>query len=213
MIPMERTILVFGDSITWGAWDAEGGWVQRLREAIDEKNLSKEDDFCALYNLGISGDSTRELLERVESETRTRTKRADEIVMIFAIGTNDSWLFREIKRHNVPPEMFRENLGKLLIRAKKFTSKLVFVGLAQVDERVDPVPWNTDKAYKPEYLKHYNSMLKEFCEENKLHFIEIMPIFEDKGKELLKDGAHPNSEGHKLIFETVKDYLEKEGIA
>jgi len=25
-------ILVFGDSITYGAWDEEGGWVQRLRK-------------------------------------------------------------------------------------------------------------------------------------------------------------------------------------
>ena len=33
-------ILIFGDSITYGAWDKEGGWVQRLRKFLDERNLT-----------------------------------------------------------------------------------------------------------------------------------------------------------------------------
>ena len=38
---MEKTICVFGDSITMGAWDLEkGGWVNRLRLFIDVEQLS-----------------------------------------------------------------------------------------------------------------------------------------------------------------------------
>ena len=29
-------ILIFGDSICYGKWDKEGGWVTRLRKYIDQ---------------------------------------------------------------------------------------------------------------------------------------------------------------------------------
>ena len=32
-------ILVFGTSTTYGAWDSEGGWVQRLTKYLDNKQL------------------------------------------------------------------------------------------------------------------------------------------------------------------------------
>ncbi len=41
-------ILVFGPSTTYGAWDIEGGWVQRLRRYLDEKQLAEKIDFVSL---------------------------------------------------------------------------------------------------------------------------------------------------------------------
>ena len=38
-----KNILIFGDSIVYGARDKKGGWVQRLREFVDEKNLNEKD--------------------------------------------------------------------------------------------------------------------------------------------------------------------------
>ena len=47
-------ILVFGDSIAYGKWDEQGGWVQRLRKYIDKKyNLIDEPKSWLVYNLGI----------------------------------------------------------------------------------------------------------------------------------------------------------------
>ena len=81
-------ILVFGASITWGAWDREGGWVQRLRNFVDEKNISNPDYDRMIYNLGISGDTTENLLSRLENEVKTRLSE-EETIIIFSIGTND----------------------------------------------------------------------------------------------------------------------------
>jgi lysophospholipase L1-like esterase len=33
-------LLIFGDSITYGAWDIEGGWAARLRKFLDGKTLT-----------------------------------------------------------------------------------------------------------------------------------------------------------------------------
>ena len=97
-------ILVFGDSIAYGAWDREGGWVQRLRRFLDEKNSD-----VLVYNLSIDSDTTEDLLERFEFETKQRI-RGDEIILIFAIGVNDSQIFRG--RELVPPKSSRKTLKK-----------------------------------------------------------------------------------------------------
>ena len=87
---MDRKMLVFGNSITYGAWDKKGGWVQRLREFIDGKNLSDPDFYCLIYNQGVSGDITDDLIERFDLETRKRTDEDEEKIILFSIGINDT---------------------------------------------------------------------------------------------------------------------------
>ncbi|MDP3998378.1 MAG: hypothetical protein Q8P89_02085 [bacterium] len=69
-------ILAFGTSTTYGAWDIEGGWVQRLRRFLDEKIITAnyEHDYF-VYNLGVSGDKSADILERFETETKARLGR------------------------------------------------------------------------------------------------------------------------------------------
>ncbi|MDO8436493.1 MAG: SGNH/GDSL hydrolase family protein [bacterium] len=57
-------ICIFGDSITWGAYDPQnGGWVNRLRNYFEV-----QDEDIDVYNLGISGDSTTDLFGNIEME-------------------------------------------------------------------------------------------------------------------------------------------------
>ncbi|TRZ64349.1 MAG: hypothetical protein D4Q79_01760, partial [Spirochaetia bacterium] len=88
-----------------------------------------------------------------------------------------------------------------------FSEKIVFIGLTPVEEsKTTPIPWNTDKFYKNEYIQKYDGIIKKVCEENNLSFVEVFERL--KGNEnLSEDGLHPNSEGHQKIFEIVKDFL------
>lgn len=202
-------VLVFGDSIVYGAWDREGGWVQRLRKFFDE---NRED--YLIYNLGISGNTTDDLLKRFEFETEQRLKEEKETIFIFAIGMNDSQFVNSEKKLRVSPEKFKENIRKLIALAQKFSSKIIFVGLTPVDERkTTPISWNTDKSYKNEYIQKYNKMIKTVCEENKIYFIEIFGKLKEMNyQELLHDGLHPNSKGHQRIYKFVKEFLVKSGV-
>ena len=202
-------ILVFGDSITYGAWDKEGGWVQRLRKFLDERNLTDSDFYCLVYNLGISGNNSEDLLERFKFETKQRLKENEETIIIFAIGINDSQFVHSEGNQRVPINKFKHNIQKLIKLARKFSSKIVFVGLTPVDEtKTTPIPWNIDKSYKNEYIEKYNGVIKKICEENKIYFIEIFEKLKNLNyQELLEDGLHPNSKGHQKIFEIVKDFL------
>lgn len=190
-------ILIIGDSITWGAGDLDGGgWVDRLRR--DRDLYEKQFRFT---NLGVSGDNTYDLLERVETEIKAR--ESDSV--FFAIGINDSQYVDSSKSHRVKLDQFKINLDKLHKIASQYAKKIIFVGLYNVDEeKTCPIPWNTDKSYFNKSIGEYNLALNEFCKENKADFISIDSLIE---KEDLEDGLHPNSEGHKKIFQKVKDYF------
>src|SRR4030042_1024853 len=208
-------ILVFGDSITYGAWDKEGGWVNRLRKFMDEKNLpelSKSGFYCLVYNLGVSGNTTEDLLQRFESEINDRLMEGDETIIILSIGINDSQFNPSSNNFKIPPQKFQDNIKKLLNAAREISSKIIFVGLTPVDEKIT-TSWYTDECYKNEYIQKYDEIIKSACKENKIYFVEIFNDFmESNYNKLLEDGLHPNSEGHKKIFEIVRDFLSKNSI-
>lgn len=207
-------IIVFGDSVTYGAWDKEGGWVARLRKSLDKITMTDPDFYCIVYNCGVSGDTTQDLLERFNFETKQRVKKLeDDIVFIFEIGTNDALFYRNKKINAVKLEKFKKNIKKLISQAKEFSSKIVFLGLKPVDEkRSIIIPWRPEISYQNKYLQQYNQIMKEVCEKNKVYFIDIFEAMFESPKNLLEDGIHPNAQGHKFIYTTVKQFLIKNKI-
>lgn len=193
----EGTICVFGASSTWGAWDLEkGGWVNRLRLFFDATDYS-----IYVYNLGISGDTTDWLLERFEVEAEAR----EPTIIIFSIGDNDSAYSKSLNGPQVPLERFERNLEKLVLKAKKFTDRIVLLSCKQVDEkRTNPIPWNTDRYYTNQALCEYNQKIKEVAEKSNTLYSDIFDLLDESD---LDDGLHPNAQGHQKIFLEVKGFL------
>jgi len=194
---MEKIINVFGDSITWGAYDIEGGWANRLRKYLEER----DEDYFEVYNLGISGDNTDDLLKRFKNENEVRTPNS----IIIAIGINDSQYINSKDNPRISLEEFETNLFSIIRDARVFTSEIIFVGLTKVDEsKLLPVSWDLTKYYDNENISLYNNKIKEICEKNNLPFIEMMDLLEDED---LSDGLHPNSVGHEKMFLRIKNFL------
>jgi len=199
-------VLIFGDSIAYGADDIEGGWVQRLRKHFDEN--WKEDFDYSVYNLGVSGNTTEDLLKRFEFETKQRLKEKKEVIFIFAIGINDSQFLHSKNSLRYTLEEFEKNIKKLIDLSKKYSPKIFFVGLTPVeDSKTSPILWSPDKTYKNEYIRGFDDKIKEICEENNLKYIYM---FDKVDESKFEDGLHPDSEGHKKIFEVVKKNLKLE---
>ncbi len=190
-------ICIFGDSITWGAWDLEkGGWVNRLWLYFGAGESEVD-----VYNLGISGDATSDLLKRFDCEAQAR--KPD--VIIFDIGSNDSSGENSEENHRLPPEQFKKNLDELINLAKKFTDKIIFLGSTMADEsKTLPVSWNNAVFYSNKNLKIYGEMIKEVAGKNSCHFLDLFDLL---GIEDLDDGLHPNAQGHEKIFIAVKNFL------
>lgn len=207
----QAQVFAFGDSITYGAWDREGGWAARLRGFLDEKNMSEKCDF-EMYNLGIPGNTTTDVLERFEFELKQRLDEDMDSIVIFAIGENDAQFIHSQKSLRTAPDIFKENIQKLAQLAQKYTSKIVFVGLLPVVEsKTTPIPWNRDKSYTNQNIAQHNGIIKSFCKKKTLPFVDLFDEWHtEKIKKFLDaDGLHPNSEGHKIIFEKVRTCLKK----
>jgi len=199
-------ILIFGDSIVYGAWDAKGGWADRIKQEVHKKFLEDPDFPWLAHPLGVDGDTSKGLLKRFESETKPRIVYGGDTLFIISIGDNDSLFNNKKKEHWVSPEEYKKNLQEIFKLAKNYKAKILFVGSAGVDEsRVDPAPWVPDCSYKNEYAKQYDDIAKEVCKENQVVFVDIFGL----DKKHLIDGIHPNTEGHKKIFEAVWPVLEK----
>ena len=67
-----QKIFIFGDSIAYGAWDPEGGWVERLRQWLFVTTRDNYNLGTFLYNLSIVGDTTADLLRRFPTEIAAR---------------------------------------------------------------------------------------------------------------------------------------------
>lgn len=193
-------ICVFGYSITWGANDIKlGGWVNRLRLFIDKASNKK----TRLYNLGVSGDTSNDLLKRIKNELKSRNPK----LVIFSIGNNDSAFLVNKNQQWVNLSKFKTNLKKLKIEAEKFTKNIVFTGLTLVDEeRTTPILWDNNIYYYNKNIIIYNNEIKKFCEINKLLFIDMVDVLNVHD---LEDGLHPNSKGHEKIFRNIKTLLVK----
>ena len=189
-------ICVFGDSTAWGAYDLEkGGWVNRLWLFF-----AKENQDVDVYNLSISGGTTKTILDRFEDEAKIRN--AD--VLIFQGGGNDAAYEHVNGYHQVSPEEFKDNLEKIIEKSKKITDRIMFVGFKNVDElRTMPISW-CDFYYTNKNIKKYCEIMKDVCNEKEILFLDIFGILK---KEDLYDGLHPNSKGHEKIFQKVSRFL------
>ncbi|MFA5932669.1 MAG: GDSL-type esterase/lipase family protein [Microgenomates group bacterium] len=207
---MEKNIFVFGASTTHGYWDIEGGWVARLRKAVDQKVLATNFEFyCSVYELGVSGDDSGDILARFEFEATKRMWPGDEVIFIFSAAINDAIVNIDDGSLKCPPEKYKENVKELIKLAKKYSQKIIFVGTLPVDEeKVDPIPWLEGHAYRNQLIGEYNKTTEDICKENDIPFIKVFEDFiHGDYKKILEDGVHPNTEGHKIVFEKVRDYL------
>ncbi len=182
-------------------------WVTKLRKLVNKKEEN------SVFNLGICGETTDDLLERIDIECKAR----EPDIILVKIGMNDS-------RYNNKTEdsvetsfnKFNENINEIIRICKKYTEKIIFVGNTPVDEsKTMPTIWSKTEYFTNKSIKKYDDVIKSICKKNKIHFIEVFDKFIKLDyKKLLdeEDGLHPNSKGYEKIFEIIKSFLIKNRI-
>lgn len=128
--------------------------------------------------------------------------------MFFSVGLNDCG--RTDGENEVPIEDYHENLKVIVEEARKTVDTVIAVGLTPViEERLNEE--DSLAFYTNSMFKQYDDVMLEVCEEKDVKFI---PVFEklqgDDWTENLFDGLHPNTEGHRKIFELVKNDIKAE---
>ncbi|MBT4539250.1 hypothetical protein HOC32_03105 [Candidatus Woesearchaeota archaeon] len=201
-----KGILCFGDSITFGRGEKPNfGWVGRLK-----RDFEKLSNWHVVYNLGIPGDTSSNLLNRFENEIKTRVKylrEGDQFVIVVGIGTNDT-PGDSPKNSNISIKKFKKHITKLITISKKYSSNVLFLGLSPVDENLT-LPWE-GFYYTNGKQKKFEEVIKTCCLDKKALFLPLFDTMIKKNyQELLKDGLHPNSKGYDFMFNIIKTFLEK----
>ncbi len=202
-----KGILCFGDSITFGRGEMPAkSWCGRLKDYFESK-----DPYNGVYNLGVPGQTSDELLKRFDSEAEGRARihrDSDRYLILIAIGTNDCKFDGNLKEPRTDEKQFRKNIKELISKAKSCKAEVAFIGLPPVDES-RTLPYE-ETWFKQERVKLFNDIIMESCKENNVLFFDMFGVMskEDYPK-LLNDGIHPNSAGYDFMFGKIKEFLEK----
>lgn len=198
-------IAIFGDSVAVGHVDKKGGWPCRLKQFFNTLYINKKiNNSLSVHNFSISGANTNYLIDRFFKEIK-HLEWGQPRVIIFALGKNDSAYNFESKSNEIPVKKFKKNLETMINTCFEYKdTKILLLNIGNFNDEITyPVPWDVSIGYSRELIKPYNDVLKDL---STIPNVELIDLNSKLTLEDLYDGVHPNSNGHKKIYEEV---LEK----
>lgn len=203
-----KVIFSFGDSITYGCWGQNThGWTSLLRSRLDSAG-----EFPAYYYyaLGIPGETSKGLADRFASEVAARRRSDDDgYTFLLACGANDATWLNGDARFKQSIAEYADNMSSIIGAAKKVGGEIILLNTTPVNEEYSREFKGKDKSCLNEYVDKYNLELVEVARSTNVRVVDVNRAFKDRDVAtlLIDDGLHPNDDGHKLIFETVKTEL------
>lgn len=205
-------IVALGDSLVYGFGDfVGGGWVERLRR----KWMSPENSGHVLYNLGIRGDRTIQVYQRLEQEFSCRGELRNSLpdLILLSVGVNDSPCLG--KKEGKPFTDFTEfptQIDNLLDLAQSFCP-VIFIGMVPVDET--KMPFLDCLYYSHLNQYRYKEATKRACQNRQIPYLDIFDLWLARGEDWIKeqisaDGLHPNVQGYQTL---LQDILQWQAIA
>mgnify|MGYP004445808903 CR=1 FL=1 len=155
--------------------------------------------------MGISGQTTGEILERFERECIGRVQEGANNIIIIASGINDSRY--ESGTVRASELVVEEDMRELICRAKAKTDSVLCVGLTPVDEaRTTPLASDKTMSWRNENIVRYDAIIRELAEEQEVEYVDVWGLIDPKQN---ADGLHPGEAGHEAIAAAVLEHLEK----
>ncbi len=183
-------VVALGDSLTAGYGLPQGqGLVPKLQAWLDEQGVDAK-----VVNAGVSGDTTRGGLSRVEWSLSDQSD-----AMIVALGGND--LLR-----GIDPTSSRENLAAILDIAAARELPVLLVGLE--------APSNYGAGFKEAFDSMYADLSQEYDTLFMPDFFEGLRVnggtnLQDVREFMQPDGIHPNAEGVQRIVSVLGPRVEE----
>jgi acyl-CoA thioesterase I len=182
-------IVAFGDSLTAGYGADQGdSYPDYLQKLLDSRNLQYR-----VVNMGISGNTTKDGLERVKDVLALKPA-----IVIVEFGGNDGL-------RGLPISSTRENLDSIVHELKQNNIAVVLAGIT--------LPPN----YGPVYVDQFNKTYVEIAEKYK---VPMMPfilkgVYGEAGS-MQADGIHATAQGNqqvaKNVLELINPLLKKQRV-
>lgn len=201
-------ILVFGDSIGYGKRDHEGWWVARLRKRVDEKyNFWAVCHNAQVYNCCIPGETALRMQQRFEDELSMKSVDKNNevrVIVVFAIGINDSCLKPWIQWSQAPIEQFEEAMETMLQHCSNNHFETLVVWLTPIDEMK---VWSL---FQNQTIQLYDEMVQNVAKRMKAQYIPLYDLFVQSWiAAWMTDGIHPDDTWHEMIFQEVRRGIDR----
>lgn len=187
-------IVALGDSLTLGyqnpfldpLYQEETPYTDILQEKLGNN--------VKIYNKGVCGELTRDMLSRFERDVLSY--KPDYVIILG--GSNDlGWGFT--------PSEICKNLFRMYKMAKNFKIEPVACTVPSIlhfDELIPP-------------RIRLNSLIKEFTKKNNLLFVDLFSALSDPktkrlNEEFSSDGLHLNRAGYQIMGETICQVLSQQ---
>ena len=178
-----KRIVFMGDSIT-------EGWSGIYPDFFQNKNY---------INRGISGQTTPQMLIRFRADVVD----LNPSTVIILAGTND--IAENTGPSNV--KMITDNIFSMSELAMAHKIKVILCSILPVYT----YSWK-DIPDPPSYIAEVNNMLKSYCANHNLQYVDYFSSMANEkkglGKELSEDGVHPNEKGYKIMSKIIQSVLE-----
>lgn len=180
----EKRVVFFGNSIT-ESW------------AKIDSSFFKENPYL---DRGISGQTTSQMLIRFRQDV---IDLKPALVVIMA-GINDI-------AENAGPIALKNVFGNIVSMIQLAQANNIKVIISSVLP-ANTFPWRRQLKPADEVIK-LNSMLKSYCQENNITYVDYYPLMVDemKGMDIkyTLDGVHPNYEGYQIMDGLVQEAIKK----
>lgn len=193
-------ILCFGDSIIMGTWDPQGGWVDRLKQHFHTEYYERKRK-VQVYNLGIGGELSYALAQRMESEINARLNLHWEPIIVIGIGKNDARAQGNPNAFEATPEEYEANLRKSIAIASKYSQKILLVGLGLVDESVQ----FKDLYYSNQRLRLFDAVNAKVAQDTGVWRVPLQEAMTQvpQFSSWFVDGIHPGEDGYSWIYDQI----------
>jgi acyl-CoA thioesterase-1 len=181
----KKLILFFGNSLTAGyGIELEDAFPGLTAQRIDSLGLDYR-----VINAGLSGETTASGLSRLEWFLEE-----EPAIFVLELGANDGL-------RGITPDETKKNLKGIvqLVKLKYPSTRILLAGMQ--------IPPNMGQ----EFAGAFRAVFPEVAQEENVTLIPFLleGVAGDPNLNL-PDGIHPTEAGHKIVFETIWPYLERD---
>lgn len=157
----------------------------------------------AVYNRGISGDTSDRLLERLKCNALNITPKN----LVVLIGTNDIG-------KDIPSEYTLKNIQDILSVTHEVcpNTNIILQAIYPVNSRMSLTARQMVGKRSNKKILALNEELHNIAVENKVHWLDLTKYLSDKkgrlAKEYCYDGLHLNAQGFKVVAEKIIPLLK-----
>lgn len=178
---MRPVIVCFGDSLTAGyGVDAGLSYPDYLQKRLDDEGLSYH-----VVNAGVSGNTTKDGLERINHVFARHPK-----IVVLEFGGNDGL-------RGLPLEQTKDNLSSMISQLQSNGAQVALAGITLPPD------------YGPDYITKFNAMYPSLAQQ---YHVPLLPfllkgVYGVKG-DMQEDQTHATAQGNQRVAQNVETLIK-----